>query len=112
MRMLLLSKHEENTSLLGKTLIQIERKTNRVSCRVIGMLITNYSRNLVKGQAGRDYIRYFRGHLNDEYLKISERAARIPLPFHTAYLCESGFSRCVSTKTIKANEMPTPDMRI
>ena len=41
----------------------------------------------------------FWGYINKEYPDISKQAIKILLPFATTYLCESGFSRYISTKT-------------
>jgi len=51
--------------------------------------------------------------LKDEFKVLSDKAKIIPLPFATTYLCESGFSACVSTKTEYRSRLNAePDIRL
>ncbi|GBM06132.1 Zinc finger BED domain-containing protein 5 [Araneus ventricosus] len=49
----------------------------------------------------------------DEYPNLAKQAIRILLPFATTYLCETGFSKYVATKTKYRNKLDAaPDMRV
>ena len=51
--------------------------------------------------------------LKDEFKVLSDKAKIIPLPFATTYLCESGFSAYVSTKTKYRSRLSAdPDIRM
>ena len=55
----------------------------------------------------------FWGYINKEYPDISKQAIKILLHFATAYLCEPGFSRYISTKIkYQSKNDAAPDMRI
>ncbi|KAK9703705.1 hAT family C-terminal dimerization region [Popillia japonica] len=55
----------------------------------------------------------FRCRIRDEYPMVAKMALNILLPLPTTYLCETGFSTYVATKTKYCNRMDAePDMRL
>jgi len=51
--------------------------------------------------------------LKEEFKVLSDKAKIILLPFATTYLCESGFSACVCTKTkYRSHLNAEPDIRL
>ena len=95
----------ENLNSWVQNPFQVEKKPNDFSGLNFEELIEIGSDSQLKQKFKEVPLITFWGDLGNEYPELSKRAMLVMLPFVTTYLCESGFSHYVFTKTKYRNRL-------
>jgi hypothetical protein len=104
---------EKDSWVKNPFITRIIEKPQSLSCQEYEKLIDLISDSSLKVIFEKQPVSEFWCSLNQEYTELSKKAVSILLPFVSTYLCETGFSTYVSTKTKYRNRLDAePDLRL